>query len=182
LAERKPRRKGESKQPSREPAPAIGRAAQEVRLRRAPEGGWELVHPRCARDRAEDLEEVQAMIAGGEVEIARDELQWLLQGCHDFLEAHKLLGELAYAEHDLALARGHFGYAFRIGQLTISRAGNPRPIPYPLPGNQGLHESGKALALCLIQLGKHDLAEEVVKELISYDPADPLAVRGMTGE
>jgi tetratricopeptide (TPR) repeat protein len=179
LAERKPRRKRESKRPSREPAPAIGRAAQEVRLRRAAEGGWELVQPRCARDRAEDLEEVQAMIAGGEIEIARDELQWLLQGCHDFLEAHKLLGELAYAEHDLALARGHFGYAFRIGQQAIARAGKPRPIPYRLPGNQALHESGKALALCLFQLGKRDLAEEVVKELISYDPADPLDVRGM---
>ena len=86
------------------------------------------------------------MIAGGEIEIARDELQWLLQGCHDFLEAHKLLGELAYAEHDLQLARGHFGYAFRIAQQAIVRAGNPRPIPYRLPGNRAFHEAGKALA------------------------------------
>ena len=37
----------------------------------------------------------------------------------------------------------------------------------------------KRWRLCLIQLDKRDLAEEVVKELISYDPADPLGVRGM---
>jgi hypothetical protein len=181
LAERKPRRKSHSKRPPRESRPAIGRAAQEVRLRRAGEEGWELVHPRCARDRADDIEEVQAMIAGGEIEIARDEVRWLLQGCHDFIEAHKLLGELAYAEHDVPLARGHFGYAFRIGQQAVAAAGNSRPVPYRLPGNQAFHESGKALALCLIQLDKRDLAAEVLTDLISYDPTDPLGVRGMIG-
>jgi hypothetical protein len=179
LAERKPRRKSHSKRPPRESRPAIARAAQEVRLRRAGDEGWELIHPRCARDRADDLDEVQTMIAGGEIEIARDEVRWLLQGCHDFIDAHKLLGELAYAEHDVPLARGHFGYAFRIGQQAIAGAGNPRPVPYRLPGNQAFHEAGKALALCLIQLDKRDLAAEVVKDLMSYDPTDLLGVRGM---
>jgi tetratricopeptide (TPR) repeat protein len=177
LAERKPRRKSEFKRPKRESRPAVGRAAHEIRLRRVADGGWEFVHPRCARDRADDIEEVQAMIAAGEIEIARDEIRWLLQGCPDFLEAHKLLGELAYAEHDLPLARGHFGYAFRVGQQAIARADNPRPIPYLLPANRAFHESGKALALCLVQLDKRDLASEVVKDLLSYDPSDPLGVR-----
>jgi hypothetical protein len=181
LAERKPHRKSDSKQPPREPRPAIGRAAQETRLRRVGDEGWELIHPRCARDRADDLEEVQAMIAAGEIEIARDEVRWLLQGCHDFLEAHKLLGELAYADRDVPLARGHFGYAFRIGQQAIARAGSPRPIPHRLPGNQAFHEAGKALALCLIQLDKRELAAEVVKDLLSYDPSDPLGVRALIG-
>jgi hypothetical protein len=179
LADRKSRRKGKSQSSARESRPSIGRAATEVRLRPVAGDGWELVEPRCARDRADDIEEVQGMIAAGETEVACDEIRWLLQGCHDFLEAHKLLGELAYAEHDLPLARGHFGYAFRIGQQAIARAGNSRPIPYKLPGNQAFHESGKALALCLIQLDKRDMAAEVVRDLVFYDPSDPLGVRAM---
>ena len=144
LADHNPRRKRKSQRSPREPLPSVSRAATEIRLRRVAPEGWELVEPRCARDRADDIEEVQTMIAAGEIEIARDEIHWLLQGCHDFLEAHKLLGELAYAEHDLPLARGHFGYAFRIGQQAIARAGNRRPIPYKLPRNQAFHQSGKA--------------------------------------
>jgi hypothetical protein len=182
LADRKPRRKGRPQHSPSGPQPRIGRAAQEVRLRRVAGEGWELVEPRCARDRADDIEEVQTMIAAGETEIARDEIRFLLQGCHDFIEAHKLLGELAYVDRDMPLARGHFGYAFRIGQQAIARAGNPRPVPYRLPGNRAFHESGKALALCLIQLDKRDLAAEVVRDLVSYDPTDPLGVGEMIAE
>ena len=122
------------------------------------------------------------MLAAGEIEIARDEIRWLLEGCHDFIEAHKLLGEIAYAEHDLPLARGHFGYALRIGQQAIERAGNPRPVPYGLPGNQPFHEAGKALALCLIELDRRELAVAVVEQLVSYDPSDPLGVRTMLAQ
>src|SRR5258708_2407310 len=39
---------------------------------------WELVHPRCARDRALDLEEVRKMLDAGEVDVAIDECRWLL--------------------------------------------------------------------------------------------------------
>jgi hypothetical protein len=179
LAERKSRRKGHSRRAPHEPRRPSGRDSQEIRLRRAGDDGWELVHPRCVGDRAEDLEEVQAMIAAGEIEIARDEIRWLLEGCHDFIEAHKLLGELAFAERDLPLARGHFGYAFRIGQQAIERAGNPRPVRYRLPGNQPFHESGKALVMCLVESDRRDLAIAVVEQLVSYDPSDPLDVRQM---
>lgn len=148
-----------------------------MRLRRVGGEGWELLHPRCARDRAEDLEEVQAMLAAGEIEIAKDEVLWLLDACHDFLEAHKLLGELAYAEGDIQLARGHFGYAFQIGQRAIAAAGNPRPVPYKLAENQPFHEAGKALVLCLLQLQKRELAAQAVAEMLSYDPSDPLGLR-----
>ncbi|HEV2969185.1 MAG TPA: hypothetical protein VGY55_04285 [Pirellulales bacterium] len=117
------------------------------------------------------------MLAAGEIEIARDEVRWLLEGCHDFLEAHKLLGEIASADRDVPLARGHFGYAVRIGQQAIARAGNPRPVPYRLPANQPFHEAGKALVLCLIELDKRELATGVVEQLLSYDPSDPLGVR-----
>jgi hypothetical protein len=177
LAERKPRRKGHSRGAPREPRPPVVRSGQDVRLRKVGDQGWEFVHPRCARDRAEDLEEVQAMLAAGEIEIAREEVRWLLEGCHDFIEAHKLLGEIAYAEHDVPLARGHFGYAVRIGQQAVARAGKPRPVPYRLPANQAFHEAGKALVLCLVELDKRDLATGVVEQLLSYDPSDPLGVR-----
>ena len=35
------------------------------------------------------------MLAAGENEVARDELRWLLDGCPDFIAAHRMLGELA---------------------------------------------------------------------------------------
>ena len=50
-------------------------------MRRTADGqAWELLHPQCAGDRAEDLEEVQKMIDAGEAEIATDELRRLLNG------------------------------------------------------------------------------------------------------
>lgn len=122
------------------------------------------------------------MLAAGEVEIARDELIWLLDECHDYLDAHRLLGELALADGDLPLARGHFGAGFRIGQRAIRQAGDPRPVPYALPPNHAFHESGKGLAWCLVKLGKADLATDVVAFLVSCDPADPLALRSLMAE
>src|SRR5262245_42144351 len=77
---------------------------------------WELVHPRCALARADDMDDVRQMVEHGETEIAVDELRWLLNGCSDFIDAHRLLGELALGAEDFPLARGHFGYAFRLGQ------------------------------------------------------------------
>ena len=149
-----------------------------LRLRKAPAGGgWELVHPRCARDRQLDLEEVRKMLDAGEVEVATDECRWLLSGCSDCLEAHRILGEIALAANDLPLARGHFGYAYRLGAKAIEAAGNPSPVPYRLSANQGFLESGKGLAFCLKQLGKPEMAQEVVSHLLRCDPDDPLGVR-----
>src|SRR6185312_13203117 len=136
------------------PGQPVAQGSSSVRLRRvAGDDAWELVHPRCARDRAEDLEEVEKMIAAGEVEVAIDELRWLLGGCSDFIDAHKLLGELALADHDVPLARGHFGYAYRIGQLAIERAKPTGAVPYRLAANRSFFEAGKGLAWCLAQLG-----------------------------
>ncbi len=116
------------------------------------------------------------MLAAGETEIAKDELVWLLDECHDFFDAHRLLGEIALADEDFALARGHFGAAYRAGQRAIQKAGNPRPVPYSLAANQAFHESGKGLVWCLTKLGKAELAAEVVEYLLSCDPTDPLGV------
>jgi hypothetical protein len=155
-------------------------AASSLRVRKlAGEDVWELVHPRCARDRELDLEEVRKMLQAGEVEVATDECRWLLSGCSDCLEAHRILGEIALESNDLPLARGHFGYAYRLGAKALETAGRPSPVPYRLPANQGFFESGKGLAWCLKRMEKLEMAEEVVAVLLRCDPTDPLGVRGL---
>jgi hypothetical protein len=155
-------------------------AASGVRVRQRPsDGAWELVMPRCARDRKEDLEEVHKMLEAGEYEVARDECLWLLQGCTDCLDAHRILGEIALEMNDLPLARGHFGYAYRLGMQAIERAGGVAPLPYRVSANQSFLESGKALAWCLLQLNKREMAAEVVEAILGCDPSDPLGVKGL---
>jgi len=87
---------------------------------------WEIVQPRCARNRRDDIAEVEAMIEAAETEIARDELVWLLSECPDFLEAHVHLGLIALEEGDPKLARGHFGRAYELCLRAIEAAGGPR--------------------------------------------------------
>jgi hypothetical protein len=155
-----------------------GPKSDSVRARkRADDEAWELVHPRCARERADDLAEVRTMLEQGEWDIARDECRWLLVGCRDCLEAHRLLGEIALLEDDLPLARGHFGYAYRLGTGALAQAGVTGPLPYRLPANQGFFESAKGLAVCLARLGKREMAEEVVTRVLACDPSDPLHIR-----
>ena len=149
-----------------------------LRVRRKPaEKAWELVHPRCALERAEDLEEVQNMLDAGEHEIALDELRWLLNGCSDFVAAHRLLGELALAEGDLKLARGHFGYAYEIAISAFPPRGLDAPLPFRLPANRAFLEAAKGLAWCLHELGKKKLARRVLDQLLNCDPSDPLGVQ-----
>jgi hypothetical protein len=123
------------------------------------------------------MEEVEAMLAAGENEVARDELRWLLDGCSDFIAAHRLLGELALEENDVRLARGHFGYGYEIGLRAMPSKGLPGPLPYDLPANQAFLESAKGLAWCLRQLGEARLADQVTAKLLALDPSDPLGVR-----
>jgi hypothetical protein len=145
----------------------------------AGEEAWELVMPRCVRDRQEDLEEVRKMLDAGEIDVAVDECRWLLQGCSDCLDAHRILGEIALEENDLPLARGHFGYAYRLGAQALERAKTRGPLPYRLPANQGFLEASKALAFCLAKLQKPEMAAEVVQTLLRCDPSDPLGIRQM---
>lgn len=122
------------------------------------------------------------MIAADEIDVAIDELRWLLSGCSDFIEAHKTLGELALLDGDLSLARGHFGYAFELGTKGLDAARCRGPLPYRLAANQAFHEAGKGLAYCLRELGESDLARRVVKRLAQCDPSDPLGVQKLMGE
>jgi hypothetical protein len=87
------------------------------------------------------------------------------------------LGEIALAENDLPLARGHFGYAYRLGEMALDRAGCRGPLPYRLPANRSFYESAKGLAYCLAQLGKPEMADEVTQRILECDPSDPLDLR-----
>jgi hypothetical protein len=140
------------------------------------------VHPRCARDRAEDLEEVQMMIEAGETDCALDELRWLLSGCAEFIAAHVLLGELARAAGDVPLARGHYGAGYQLGLQTLRRAKMPKPLLYAQLANQPFFEAGQGLVWSLESSGKPQMAEEVVTMLVELDPADPLRLKSMLDE
>lgn len=156
--------------------------AEKLRLqehRDASGSAWEFVHPRCARRRREDIEEVEAMVAAGETDIARDELVWLLSECPDFLEAHLHLGLLALEDDDPKLARGHFGRAYELGLRALEAAGNPRPVPYDRGGNRAFFEAAKGLVHCLVATGRRGLAQDVVARATALDPSDPLALAGL---
>lgn len=154
-----------------------GERASSVKLRRTERPyEFELVHPACARERADDLEEVHQMIDGGESEIAVDELRWLLSGCADFIEAHQLLGELALTDGDTRLARAHFGYAYDIGLKALPSEAWAGALPFRLPGNRSFLTAAKGLALCLLEIGEPARAREVGQRLLRFDPSDPLRV------
>ena len=156
--------------------------AEKLRLqeqRDASGTAWEFVHPRCARKRRDDIEEVEAMVAAGEAEIARDELVWLLSECPDFLEAHLHLGLIALEDDDPKLARGHFGRAYELGLRALEAAGSPRPLPYALAGNRPFFEAAKGLVHCLVATGRLTVAQDVVRRTTALDPTDPLALAAL---
>lgn len=115
------------------------------------------------------------MLDAGEVEIAVEELRWLLSGCADFIQAHLLLGEIALAENRLRLARAHFGRAFELGYSALPEPLDG-PVPYKLPANQPFLQAAKGLAWCLHTLHKRAEALAVVEVLLACDPTDPLGV------
>lgn len=137
------------------------------------------MHPRCARDRAEDLDEVRMMIDAGESEIALDELRWLLSGCGEFIAAHALLGDLAMAAGDLPLARGHYGAGYQLGLQTLRRAKMPKPLLYSEPANRPLFDAGNGLIESLERIKQPHMANEVLATLLELDPSDPLRLREM---
>lgn len=159
------------------PKPAGGERITLARRDTAGGPAWEIVQPRCARRRRDDIEEVEAMIAGGEPEIAHDELVWLLSECPDFLEAHVHLGMIALEEGDRKLARGHFGRAYELCLRAFQAAGNPKPLPHALAGNQPFYEAAKGLVHCLLETGRRAMAADVGRLVAPLDPADPLGIQ-----
>lgn len=159
----------------RKPRPDSERSRSRLRLKRiaGADDAWELALPPCAEERADDLDEVRAMIEAGEFEIAVDELRWLLDGCGDLLEAHRLLGEIAFEQGDVPLARGHFGYAYRI-VLKALPAEFRGTLPAANPANRTFYEAALGLLECLWQRDKREMADDVVAQLKRLDPSDPL--------
>ena len=154
------------------------RDALRLERRVTPAGpAWEFVQPRCARRRRDDIAEVEAMVAAGETEIARDELVWLLTECPDFLEAHVHLGLLALEADDAKLARGHFGRAWELCTRALDAAGASGTVPYDLPGNRPFHEAAKGLVHCLVATGRLPLARTVCARIGPLDRADPLGIQ-----
>jgi hypothetical protein len=163
------------KRKSRPPGTAPSAATTTVGLRRAPGGtGWELVPPRCATQRRDDLDEVHKMLEMGEIDVAIDELRYLLEECTDFVDGHRLLGELALTNGDLPLARGHFGYAYTASIRAIPEDFEG-PLPYAFEANRSFFEAAKGLVHCLVELEKLEMAREVVEKMVVLDPTDPLA-------
>lgn len=150
-----------------------------IRIRRSGAKAYELVFPPSARERAEDMEEVHSMLAAGEIEIAVDELRWLVDGCRELLEAHKLLGEIALSQRDLELARAHFGYAFQLGIDALPGQDPDGPLPYVIPANQAFHEAGRGLVEVLLGLGETETARRAAERLLALDPTDPLGVQSL---
>jgi tetratricopeptide (TPR) repeat protein len=157
--------------------------SEHVGVRRSSDGrGWVFVHPRAARERAEDLEEVREMIAAGETDVAVDELRWLVEGCSEFIEAHTQLGELAFAEGDFALARGHFGFAVQLGLKALERAKVNGPLAYTQPANRAFFEAGRGLVASLVKLGMTEKAVDLVRDLERLDPSDSLKLRQLVDD
>ncbi|HLA86316.1 MAG TPA: hypothetical protein VJL29_16135, partial [Thermoguttaceae bacterium] len=99
-------------------------AAKSITVRRvSPSGGYELAPPPSVARRAADLEEVHKMLAAGEIDVAEDELRWLVGGCPALLEGHKLLGRIAADDANWELARVHFAYAYQLGLDAMKTAG-----------------------------------------------------------
>jgi hypothetical protein len=160
------------KKPSRR-GPSSG-----IQVRRAADGkSYEFLYPSSVRERSEDMEEVRAMLAAGEADIAIDELRWLLGGCHELLEAHQLLGALAAEDGDRELARAHFGYAFQLGLDALPKRGLDHPLPHANPANTAFHEAGAGLIRVLLGVGESNQAKEVAMQLLALDPTDPLGVK-----
>lgn len=122
------------------------------------------------------------MIEAGENDVAVDELRWLVGGCSEFVEGHELLGELALAQGDYDLARGHFGFAIQLGLKALVRAQASGPLPYAQPANQAFYAAGRGLALALVKLGMTAKAVELVEDLLRLDPSDPLRLRTLIDE
>lgn len=123
------------------------------------------------------------MIDAGEVDVAIDELRWLLGNCPDIIEAHFLLGKLAVeVDNDLSLARGHFGTGYQLGLQAWRRADRPTPMPALHPANRYFFDAGRGVAWCLNELGKPEMAREILNELLKLDPTDPLNVASWLDE
>ncbi|MCA9093930.1 MAG: tetratricopeptide repeat protein [Planctomycetaceae bacterium] len=141
-------------------------------LKKIGEGKFAFEAPPCAIDRDLDLEEVHNMIAGAELEIARDELLYLVADCRGFLEAYCILAELALEEGDIPLAKGHYGFAYENGIEALPK-GFKGKLPAAEGYNSHFYKAGRGLARCLIAKNELEKGREVLEQLRKFDPTEP---------
>jgi hypothetical protein len=145
----------------RPPSGAGAPASLPIGLLRLAEGEFELIHPKKVDETREDYEEGMELWKEGDPESARDALRYALSACHANLWAHVALGRIALADfRDPTLARGHFGYAFELGQRALPRDFSGRLAP-ERPANQPFYEALDGLAECLKALGKQGDCESL---------------------
>ena len=157
---------------------------QSVGVRRSSDGrGWVFVHPRGARERAEDLEEVREMIEAGETDVAIDELRWLVERLQRIHRGPRAVGRAG-------TGRGRL----RARPRTLRLRGAARPqgapagegelarSPYSQPANRAFYEAGRGLATSLVKLGMTEKAVDLVEDLVRLDPSDPLKLRALFDE
>jgi hypothetical protein len=145
--------------PSHSPRPPRGKGPVPKRrgglgLTRLGGNDFELVHPRCVDEMELDYAEGMDLWEAGDVEAARDALRYALQGCGDNLWVHVALGRMAMEEFkDPTLARGHYGYAFELGQRALPVGFSGRLSRERL-ANQPFYAAIEGLASCYEALGK----------------------------
>ena len=117
------------------------------------------------------MAEVLEIRAGGEFEIARDELLYLVADCRGFLEAYIQLAELALEDEDISLAKGHFAFAYENGldRLPLNFRGQ---LPCQEGYNPHFYAAGRGLARCLIARKEIQAAREVLQQLLKFDPTE----------
>jgi hypothetical protein len=138
-------------------------ASLPIGLLKLAEGEFELIHPKKVEETQEDYEEGIELWKEGDPESARDALRYALSACHANLRAHVALGRIALADfRDPTLARGHFGYAFELGQRALPRDFSGRLSP-ERPANCPFFEALDGLVECLKALGQHGECEVLRK-------------------
>jgi hypothetical protein len=147
---------GAGGQPRTKPRPSGGGAPASlpIGLLKLADGEFELIHPRKVEETREDYEEGIELWKEGDAESARDALRYTLSACHANIWAHVALGRIALDDfRDPTLARGHFSYAFELGQRALPRDFSGRLAP-DRPANRPFYEALDGLVESLHALGQ----------------------------
>ncbi|HEY2759996.1 MAG TPA: hypothetical protein VGI75_04615, partial [Pirellulales bacterium] len=96
--------------------------------------------------------------------------------------------DLALADGDFRLARGHYGYAYQLGIQALEKSseftasGASQRLPYAIAANQPFYQAGRGVVECLLKMGKRNLAQDVINRLLTLDSRDPLAIRRLLAQ